>query len=460
MNRGLNMKNSLIFTIFLIGLSFACYQINVSEFANQSINLTTGCYLIIDDATNKTFQINYVENIVYIQNYTNVSVPMKYNLTIKVNPEQSITHNETNITCVGASIKQNQTIEIIAPYNFTDNILNNTYQCKLPTWNLINQSIQQNQSYFNQQRNIYISCQEHLCPACQAPLIINKSLNYGECISNSSYNNISICAPQFPKINQIIYQNYSEDYTIPLFNLTVLAPPYPKLNISRILSLGECYENEDLNQSLCALGEEALKQNNTININAGDTATNMITNTLYNCKKDNLGIYKELSAQESYDNNERGIYVKCGAELIKNITCDNILENINITNMFMQYNNGTCTRPIVSVCSDSFLLMNCTPLETLNGDMAGCINRIKNETLSKLEICEEKLNNSNNKYSTCAYQITQYQNTEKKMEDIATQKVLYPILALIGGVGAYMILVYVERRGGNNWPKFGGNSNG
>lgn len=162
--------------LILIGLSFSvCTNINVSDFINQTVNISNSCYTIFDNNTNNSITIN-------------APIP-KYTTVINVNPMQTVVDTDTNITCKGNDVRQNLTSTIMPNAHLTDPVTNNTFICSSDSLNLINQTINCGETYTSSTRNVSITARP------QSFSLVNRTLIEGDSYSSID-RNVFITVPR------------------------------------------------------------------------------------------------------------------------------------------------------------------------------------------------------------------------------------------------------------------------
>ena len=402
------MIKYLVLMFGMLGLVFsACDIMTVSEFANNSINLSSNCLTIIDENTTSNFTIIYES--------PPPTPPPTYNQTIYVNPEQSQTHLATNITCVGIGVKTNNTYTMYPPMAITDPVSNNIYNCNsTPSTSLewVNTTIQNGGTYTSDTRNISVHCEA--VPPISCLQNISHESDYGEIFTNTECN-INVSCPSYPVMNRDVGLNYGEVYTNDTLDFTCTCQNKTILDFKTELSSGSYYNNTDLQLSVYCR-ETSCKQNITKALEHGETFRSDICNIETSCTNASYaqstaviqaewGVDKTdpdtgtvcrgpakfsnpitLDGGQQYVHEESGLAVVCNSiQNVSNITqCSSVdinWESLSIINS----QNENCTRR--EVCLDVFSQL-CTKEEAFNGDIYGCVQRVVNESNNALNNCQ------------------------------------------------------------------------
>lgn len=406
-------KNNLIFgilflVIFTTIVNSTCLNINVSDFHNQTINLSTyDCITILDNTTNNTLTIN--------------SVQRQYSTIIYVNPEETKTDPATNITCVGNSVKQNNQINMPPGSSFVDSVSNNTYNCQQTHFNHIDINITNSTIYTSEERNITVFYTPTTCPTC--PTIptdycyqnITQTLDYNQTFHDNR-TNITITAPNYPKLN-VVYKipDFSHSYSNQRLNLTVQPPDFPKINKKYTLDCGKNLTDTTYNLSVFTKKPTIKDSGKTINTNAGETYVNDDINLKVVCKppiskevlnpgfgetligkygtkcigipKQNKIIYLGgKSAKFDYEWKEANLTVRMNDSNIS--YCYKTPLNMTALHLLNQ-NQSKCTKG--EVCLNMFEDV-CTLDEIYKkGDIYGCFHRIVNQDQQRVKECQKQL---------------------------------------------------------------------
>lgn len=456
--------------LILGGIGFACQIINVSNLDNSTISLTGDCIEITNG--NSTTTINYI--------------PVQYNITQTVQPLEKKTHIESNISCQGNDVRMNLNYNMLTGSSVVDPISNNTYNCPSPSYSLINQTINQGESYYEQNRNVSVSCVPLSCKrnieytvvpsetfndpisniTVHAPARIDQNIKV-----NSTYNYTNsalglVVYPQeeysCPKTNDIVNLTLGQNYTIDILNKTIYAPQYPKINWIRELYPGENYVNSDLNLSVLCMGQ-ICKQGISKPIVVGEEFYNelcdirILAPTLASLKSTEIiqaeyGVDKTDSKYgvvcrgppkytQGYNlTNENPLFVHEPSNLVIQCTYNKSViplcaeseinwESLNALNLA----NRNCTKK--EVCLDMYQYM-CTKEEAFAGDIYGCTQRVLNETEQRYLSCSNQSSDLQIKLNACT-------NNQGVLADITTDMVNLGLLVAVFIIALVGVIVYV-----------------
>lgn len=247
---------TLLFLSLIIGMSFAaCQTLNVSDFNNGTLNMSAECITILSD------------------NATQTIYAPKYNLVLDVNPGQSKTNNETNITALGNSVFQNQIFMVNSTQNITDSVSNNTYVWKYETppanycyanevksivsgqtsyysrFNLthicgyveenINRSLNGNDTYYNPNTKVYLT-------GNTTRPMLNENIIVDTCGFSRDY----------PELNGSVSSSICEDKTEALDYGAVGSCGFTKKKFSAPAKIADLFDLTDGENKVCSSGEK------------------------------------------------------------------------------------------------------------------------------------------------------------------------------------------------------------
>jgi hypothetical protein len=263
-----------------------------------------------------------------------------------------------------------------------------------------------------------------------APPAYALTLGFSECFNVTDQTNttITLCAPAFPAINQIISLNYSENYTNQPYNLTVQAPPYGQPYIENVTNF--TYVENVTNVTWI--------QNTTFVYNVTNTT---VLNYILNITNvtGNASCYVENVTNVTYiQNTTNPIWIQ-NTTFVQNVTYPTWVQNITVA--------GNCTNTTCPVCESVIFLDtgNCTVwINDLQGKPLCLDSRDKlclgscKETKALSEQCQSSLNSTQSRLTTVN---TDYQNLQQSKDGFDS---VYQVGALVVG-GLFAIRWWNDR---------------
>jgi len=413
--------------LILIGLSFsACTNINVTDFTNQTINITGNCYTIFDNNTNNSITIN-------------APIP-KYTTVINVNPMQSYTDNDTNITCRGNDVRQNITSTIMPNSRLTDPVSNNTFICSTDNLNLINQTINCGETYVSSTRNISVTAR------AQTFSLVNRTLVEGDSYSNpdrnvyinvprrnivlsplwgtsavDSQSNVS-CNPISPVVSMNL-SYYPSNYTFG--NISIFGPL--KSNITYNLSINNT-NITDSSGVKCNYIPQVIA-NFSRNVN-----TNISVDGVFNDPICNITVKAPTTASLMLNEKIIAEYGKIKTSSKYNVSCIGpdkfngtivLTDNTTSSSYYDEKSgfNATCTYNTSSIPACYAQPIDVQALYRLNANDSGCMQRanVCIDMFSDVCTAEEALGTRNNSIYSCLGRIKTDFDSQLAQKDIQLQ---------------------------------------